>query len=77
MSTRGVNFLDKWMAEHLPNVLIDDMDDPVAISDLADQAMKAADREGISSDEVSEEVGSVFEVILEAMKNRAGGGEGG
>jgi hypothetical protein len=76
MSARGINFLDKWMAVHLPDVLVDDMDDAVAISDLADQAMKAADREGISSDEISDEVGSVFEVILEAMKNRAGG-EGG
>ncbi|MER8515534.1 hypothetical protein NKH47_21610 [Mesorhizobium sp. M1060] len=64
------------MAEHLPNVLVDDMDDAVAISDLADQVMKAADREGISSDEISGEVGIVFEVVLEAMKNRAGG-EGG
>ncbi|MER9405320.1 hypothetical protein NKI36_14860 [Mesorhizobium caraganae] len=70
MSARGINFLDKWMAEHLPNVITDD---PGAITDLADQAMKAAEKEGISANEISDEVGSVFEVILEAMKNRAGG----
>jgi hypothetical protein len=35
--------------------------------------MTAADKEGIAADEISEEVGSVFEVILEAMRNRAGG----
>ncbi len=70
MSARGINFLDKWMAEHLPNAFTDD---PAAIADLADQAMTAADREGIAADEISEEVGSVFEVILEAMRNRAGG----
>ncbi|TIW75481.1 MAG: DUF768 domain-containing protein [Mesorhizobium sp.] len=23
MSTRGINFLDKWMAEHLPNAITD------------------------------------------------------
>ena len=46
MSTRGINFLDKWMAE---------------------QAMRAAEKEGISAEEISEEVGSVFEVMLEAI----------
>jgi hypothetical protein len=69
MSTRGINFLDKWMAEHLPNVITDD---PDAITDLADQAMRAAEKEGISADEINDEVASVFEVILEAMQNRAG-----
>lgn len=31
-----------------------------------------ADQEGVSEAATSEDVGSVFEVILEAMKNRAG-----
>ena len=70
MSARGINFLDKWVAEHLPNAFTDD---PAAITDVADQAMTAADKEGMAADEISEEVGSVFEVILEAMRNRAGG----
>lgn len=73
MSKRGVDFLDKWMAEHLPNAFTDD---PAAITDLADQAIKAAEKEGISLDEISEEVGSVFDVIFDAMQHRAGG-EGG
>jgi hypothetical protein len=67
MSTRGVDFLDRWMAEHQPDAMTDD---PAAITDLADQAMRAADREGITSNEVSEDVGSVFEVIMEAMQHR-------
>lgn len=70
MSTRGINFLDKWMAEHLPDAMTDD---PVAISDLADHAMQAAQKQGIACEEIAEEVGSVFEVILEAMQNRDGG----
>ncbi|RWN01041.1 MAG: DUF768 domain-containing protein [Mesorhizobium sp.] len=41
MSTRGINFVDRWMAEHLPNAMTDD---PVAVSDLADQLMEAAER---------------------------------
>ncbi|TPL46019.1 DUF768 domain-containing protein [Mesorhizobium sp. B2-4-2] len=37
------------------------------------RAAKAADIAGISLDEISEEVGSVFEVISEAMQHRDGG----
>ena len=70
MSRRGVNFLHKWMVEQMPNAFTND---PAAITDLADQAMKAAGKEGISSDEINEEVGSVFEVIHCAMRIRASG----
>ncbi|MER9300210.1 hypothetical protein NKI38_27525 [Mesorhizobium sp. M0621] len=42
-------------------------ENPVYISDLADQAMQAAQKEGIEADEISEEVGSVFEVIFDAI----------
>lgn len=69
MSTRGINFLDQWLTEHLPNAMTDD---PAAVSDLADELMKAADREGIRADEINEEVESVFEVIFEAMQHREG-----
>jgi hypothetical protein len=57
------------MAEHLPEVVTDD---PAAISDLTDEAMEAADREGIEVSEIYEEVGSVFEVIAQAMRHRDG-----
>ncbi|WP_245430749.1 hypothetical protein [Mesorhizobium sp. WSM3868] len=56
------------MAEHLPNAMTDD---PVAVSDLADELMKAAEREGIPAAEITEEVDSVFEVIF-AMEHREG-----
>ncbi len=69
MSTRGINFFDKWMAEHLPNAMTDD---PVAVSDLADEMMKAADKEGISAHEINEDVESVFEIIFEALHHREG-----
>nr|WP_235984590.1 hypothetical protein [Mesorhizobium neociceri] len=41
-------------------------DDPVAVSDLSDEMLKAAEREGIKADEINEEVDSVFELIFEA-----------
>lgn len=69
MSTRGANFLEMWMAEHLPDAVTNN---PAAINDLADQAMEAADREGIAVSEIYEEVGSVFEVIAAAMQHRDG-----
>ncbi|RWC28372.1 hypothetical protein [Mesorhizobium sp.] len=69
MSTRGINFLDRWMADHLPNAMTDD---PIAVSDLADEMWKAAECEGIKPAEINEEVDSVFEVIFEAMLHRDG-----
>lgn len=65
--TRGINFLDKWIAEHLPDAMTDD---PIAISDLADQAMQGAQKQGIACEEIADEVGSVF---FEALQNREGG----
>ncbi|TGV15046.1 DUF768 domain-containing protein [Mesorhizobium sp. M8A.F.Ca.ET.173.01.1.1] len=46
---------------------------PIAASDVADQMLKAAEKLGIAPSEVTEEVGSVFEVIFEAMAHRRGG----
>jgi L-serine deaminase len=57
------------MAEHLLNAITDD---PAAVSDLADEMMKAAERQGIPASEINEEVDSVFEVISEAMQHRDG-----
>lgn len=45
----------------------------MAIIYLTEGAIKAAGREGIPSEEISEEVGSLFEVILQAMQHREGG----
>ncbi|MBZ9661195.1 hypothetical protein LB523_19310 [Mesorhizobium sp. ESP-6-4] len=67
MSTRGINFVDRWMAEHLPNAITDD---PVAVSDLADELMKAAEQAGIPAAEITEEIDSVFEVIFEAIEHQ-------
>ncbi|QKC98273.1 DUF768 domain-containing protein [Mesorhizobium sp. NZP2298] len=60
MNTRGIDFLDKWMAEELPETATND---PMAIGVLADRAMEAAHKKGIASTEISEEVPSGFEVM--------------
>ncbi|WP_258586005.1 hypothetical protein [Mesorhizobium sp. AR02] len=64
-----MDFLNNWVAEHLP---IASTGDPIAASDLADQMMKAAQEAGIKADEINEEVWSVFEVIFEALHRRDG-----
>jgi hypothetical protein len=53
----------------LPEVVTDD---PAVISDLTDQTMEAADREGIEVSEIYEEVGSVLEVIAAAVQHGDG-----
>ncbi|WP_244661703.1 hypothetical protein [Mesorhizobium huakuii] len=68
-----MDFLNNWVAEHLP---IARKGDPIAARDLADQMMKAAQESGIKPDEINEEVWSVSEVIFEAMRQRHGGPTG-
>ncbi|WP_245479215.1 MULTISPECIES: hypothetical protein [unclassified Mesorhizobium] len=58
------------MADHLPNAITDDT---MAILYLVEEALEAAEREGIRPEEITDEVGSLFEVILDAMQNREGG----
>ncbi|ESZ78706.1 hypothetical protein X726_05235 [Mesorhizobium sp. L103C105A0] len=40
MSTRGLKFLDKWVAKQLPIIA---RGDPIAASDLAEDLMTAAE----------------------------------
>ncbi|WP_245437839.1 MULTISPECIES: hypothetical protein [unclassified Mesorhizobium] len=45
-SRRGIDFLNDWIAEHLPETFIED---PAAIMDLADQLLLAAEKQGVIS----------------------------
>ncbi|RJT26028.1 DUF768 domain-containing protein [Mesorhizobium waimense] len=71
MSTRGADFLHKWISEHMPEGPIDDPGR--LVTDLADQAMRAADAAGIPIQEIDEEIGSVYEAIIHAVEHREGG----
>ncbi|MBZ9747744.1 DUF768 domain-containing protein [Mesorhizobium sp. CO1-1-7] len=70
MSTRGVDFLYRWMSENIPEHA---SVDPGLIAHLADQAMADAIKAGIRPREIDEEVDSVFAVIAEAVSNHEGG----
>ena len=71
MSTRGADFLYRWISEHMPEGPIDDPF--LVITDMADQALRAADVQGISSQEIDEEIGSVYDAIIHAIHHREGG----
>ncbi|MER9298632.1 hypothetical protein NKI38_19365 [Mesorhizobium sp. M0621] len=70
MSARRHQLSRQLMSDHLPDAMTDD---PVAISDLADEAMRTADKAGIPAAEINEEVRSVLEAFFDAMQHRAGG----
>ncbi|PBB32539.1 MAG: DUF768 domain-containing protein [Mesorhizobium sp.] len=70
MSARALKFLDRWMAEHLPNV---NTEDPGVIADLVVELLATAGRQGIAPKEIYEEIDSVFRLLSEAMQHRGGG----
>ncbi|MEQ1956261.1 hypothetical protein [Mesorhizobium sp. CN2-181] len=70
MSARGLQFLNKWIAKNIP---ADAKADSVLASELADKVLVAAEKEGLTAKDVGEEVDSIFETILKALKDRAGG----
>ncbi|WP_258595581.1 hypothetical protein [Mesorhizobium sp. AR07] len=50
------------------------IDDPLlVITDLADEAMRAAHAKGITSAEIDEEIGIVYDAIIHAIRHREGG----
>ncbi|MER8974204.1 MULTISPECIES: hypothetical protein [unclassified Mesorhizobium] len=71
MSTRGADFLYKWISEHIPEGPIDEPG--LLVTDMADEVMRAAGAEGISIQEIDEEIGSVYDAIIHALEHREGG----
>jgi hypothetical protein len=67
MSARGLQFLDKWISKNVPP---DAKADSVLASELADKVLVAAEKEGLTAKDINEEVGSVFETILKALRRR-------
>ncbi|MGX5829254.1 hypothetical protein [Mesorhizobium sp. 43Arga] len=66
MSKRGSDFLYHWMAGHLS-------DDPITdhvllIIEMAVDAKLAAVAQGIPGKEIDEEIGAVFEAIMQGLR---------
>jgi len=73
MSTRGVNFLHTWISSNLDRV---ESFDIISVADLVQTLFADAKAAGISSNELEEETGSVYQAVLEAIMHRSGGAGG-
>jgi len=64
MSTRGVNFLHKWIADNVPGTIGSDV---ISVSELTHKLFADAEAVGISSEEIEADTGSAYEVMLDAI----------
>jgi hypothetical protein len=64
MSTRGVNFLDHWLSDNLDGIIGHDI---ISVAEAIEQLFADAKAAGISSTEIEEETGSVYETVLHAI----------
>lgn len=62
-----MNFLQRWMDDNLPH---HSSSDPNLARGLAERATTDAREAGIPPEEISEEVGSLFTTMLEALESR-------
>ncbi|MER9814317.1 hypothetical protein [Mesorhizobium sp. M0129] len=70
MSTRGTNFLDRWISEKVPETAGADI---ISVADLTRQLFADAKAAGIESVEIEEDIGSVYEAILDAIVHHDAG----
>jgi len=70
MSTRSVNFLHKWISNNIPETVGADV---ISVSELTQKLFADAKAVGIGSAEIEEEIGSVYEVILDAILHHDAG----
>ncbi|PAQ09808.1 DUF768 domain-containing protein [Mesorhizobium temperatum] len=64
MSTRGANFLHKWISNNVPETAKADV---ISIDELTHKLIADAKALGIKSDEIGEEVDSLYRTILDAI----------
>lgn len=70
MSTRGANFLHKWISNNVPETVGTDV---VSVWELVHKLLVDAKAVGISSAEIEADTGSVYEAILDAIVHRHAG----
>jgi hypothetical protein len=64
MSTRGINFLDRWIATNVPETTKADV---ISVDELTYKLFADAKSVGISREEIDEEVDSLYRTILDAI----------
>lgn len=64
MSTRGINFLDRWLANNVPESTKADV---ISVDELTHKLIADAKALGIKRIEIDEEVDSLYRTILDAI----------
>ena len=70
MSTRGTDFLYKWISAYVPETVGADI---ISVAELTQKLFADARAIGVSSVEIEEETGSVYEAILDAIVHHNAG----
>ncbi|WP_446685970.1 DUF768 domain-containing protein [Mesorhizobium kowhaii] len=70
MSSRGTNFLHQWIANNVPATVSADV---ISVAELAHKLFADAKAVGISSVEIEEDTGSIYETILNAIVHHDAG----
>ena len=70
MSTRATDFLHKWIASNVPDTVGADM---ISVHELTHKVIADAKALGISSAEIEDDTGSVYEAILDAIVHHNAG----
>ena len=70
MSTRGTDFLYKWISANVPETVGADI---ISVAALTQKLFADAKAIGISSVEIEEDTGSVYETILDAIVHHDAG----
>lgn len=64
MSTRGINFLDRWIANNIPETATADA---VSVSELTHKLFADAKAIGIKRQVIDEEVSSLYRTLVDAI----------
>lgn len=64
MSTRGTDFLQKWIANNVPETVGSDV---ISVAELTRKLFADAKALGIGGAEIEEDTGSVYNAILDAI----------
>ncbi|PBB24099.1 MULTISPECIES: DUF768 domain-containing protein [unclassified Mesorhizobium] len=70
MSQRGADFLYKWISANVPETIGADI---ISVAELTQQLFADAKAVGLSSTEIEEDTGSVYEAILDAVVHHDAG----
>ncbi|RUV90228.1 DUF768 domain-containing protein [Mesorhizobium sp. M1A.F.Ca.IN.020.06.1.1] len=70
MSARGTNFLHQWLANNQAGMISADV---LSIAELIQQLFADAKSLGISSTEIEEDTGSIYQAMLDAVVHHEGG----